>query len=323
VSGLDNGSERWTFFSEMLSQGLRGDAIAWTAAISACQQGRQWQLALHLVHVAGGNVDSIMYTASMDACWKAGRHDIAKKLLQEMGSVGVEGNVITCNTAVSGLAFGMWPSALDLLSQAAAAGLESDSVTFNAVIDNFETRKAGRWPWALHILGSMRHSLSETDVFSFSSAVGCCEGSAQWREALALEMEMNQANVPVNAFVLSAAVSACEKATCWRQALSLVLDSPQRQQYKQHQDGSVADWAVAYNAALRALAAAAFPGVVVPAVFKAMRDQTVEPDMLTFEAGAVALSTSQGDADDSELRLRRLHLVSLLDACGARAVRSN
>ena len=57
----------------MLSHGLRAEAIAYSATVSACEKGRQWQLALGLFEEMRSHVlraDVITYIATISACEK-------------------------------------------------------------------------------------------------------------------------------------------------------------------------------------------------------------------------------------------------------------
>jgi pentatricopeptide repeat protein len=72
--------------------------FSYNAAISACEKGGQWQLALSLLNtMADMRViqDVISYSAVISACEKGGQWELALSLLRSMSSTGRVQNVIS------------------------------------------------------------------------------------------------------------------------------------------------------------------------------------------------------------------------------------
>jgi pentatricopeptide repeat protein len=70
----------------------------YSAAISACEKGGQWEKALQLLEeMRAKDVEPnvITYNATTSACEKGGQCEKALQLLEEMRAKGVEPNVIT------------------------------------------------------------------------------------------------------------------------------------------------------------------------------------------------------------------------------------
>ena len=73
-------------------------------AISACEKGGRWQLALSLLAELGeGRVQNSTITcnAATGACEKGGQWQLALGLSAELGESTVQPHTITCNAAIS------------------------------------------------------------------------------------------------------------------------------------------------------------------------------------------------------------------------------
>ncbi|CAE8647734.1 unnamed protein product, partial [Polarella glacialis] len=96
------------------------DEISFSATISACEKGGQWQLALHLLSEmpeAQAIPNTITYNAAMSACEKAGKWQFALALLDDMPERKVRADEISYNAAISACEKGgEWQLALHLLS---------------------------------------------------------------------------------------------------------------------------------------------------------------------------------------------------------------
>jgi pentatricopeptide repeat protein len=78
--------------------------IIYSAAISACEKGSQWQRALDLLQEMKDcdiRPVVIIYSAAMSACEKGGQWQRALDLLQEMKKCYVQPNVISYSAAIS------------------------------------------------------------------------------------------------------------------------------------------------------------------------------------------------------------------------------
>merc|ERR1712232_1120983 len=113
----------------------------YSAAISACEKGRQWELALKLLgemQEAGVTPNVITYSSAISACEKGRQWELALKLLGEMQEAGLTPNVITYNAAISACEKGcQWELALKLLGEMKEAGVTPNSLTLCALMQAF------------------------------------------------------------------------------------------------------------------------------------------------------------------------------------------
>ena len=78
--------------------------VSYSAGISACEKGRQWQQALSLLiemWEATLEPNVISYTAGISACEKGDQWQRALALLSEMWEAKLEPNVISYNAGIS------------------------------------------------------------------------------------------------------------------------------------------------------------------------------------------------------------------------------
>ncbi|CAE8729449.1 unnamed protein product, partial [Polarella glacialis] len=93
----------------MLARSVEANVFHYNAAISASEKGRQWQLAITLLHSMSEIrvfQDEISFSAAISACEKGGQWMLALSLLNCMPDMGVLPNDISYNAAISACAKG-------------------------------------------------------------------------------------------------------------------------------------------------------------------------------------------------------------------------
>ncbi|CAE8598249.1 unnamed protein product, partial [Polarella glacialis] len=143
---------------------LSPDDAVYTAAISCCEKGGQWQKALQLLHEAQCEprlkVSIITYNAAISACEKAGQWERSLRLLWGLQDAALAPDVVTYSAAISSLASSpssaSWSLALQLLRR--SAGSE---------------KRAAR-----------------PNIVTFSAAMSVCGTSSQWERSLLLLREL-------------------------------------------------------------------------------------------------------------------------------------
>ena len=79
------------------------DTTSYNAAISACEKGKHWELALGLMKECKtwATPDTISYNAAISACEKGGQWQHALALLQTMGDERLWPDTISYSAAIS------------------------------------------------------------------------------------------------------------------------------------------------------------------------------------------------------------------------------
>ncbi|CAK0892995.1 unnamed protein product [Prorocentrum cordatum] len=183
ISACERG-EQWqqalALLSEMSEVKLEPDAISYSAGVSACEKGEQWQRALALL--------SEMREAKLKPpyqlqCWdqrvREGRAVAAGAGAAERDGGGEAGARLSYNAGISACEKGeQWQRALVLLSEMWKAKLKRNVISYNAGISACE--KGEQWQRAMALLSEMREAKPEPDVISPTSTM---LGSARARSA--------------------------------------------------------------------------------------------------------------------------------------------
>ena len=165
-------------------------AKRFTMRLKACRQDYKRALAL-LDEMRGSRVlpNVFHYSAAISACEKGGQWQRALALLGEMRAARVVPDVITFNAAISACEKGgQWQRALALLDEMRAARVAPNVITFSAAISACE--KGGQWQWALALLDEMRAARVAPNVTTFSAAISACARANQPERAMRLWDEL-------------------------------------------------------------------------------------------------------------------------------------
>ena len=143
ISACEKGGqwqEALTLFEVMFKAKVQPNVFSYSAAISACEKGGQWQEALTLFDAmpkAQNQPNVISYNAAISACEKGGRWQEALTLFEVMSKAKVQPTVISYNAAISACKKGkQWPEALALFEGMSSVQIQPNLVSFNALFDN-------------------------------------------------------------------------------------------------------------------------------------------------------------------------------------------
>jgi pentatricopeptide repeat protein len=113
--------------------------LTYSAAITACEKGAQWHLALMLFNKTLREKitpDVIIYNATISACEKGGQWEQALNLFQAMPKATVPPDVISYSVAISACEKGgQWEQALNLFKAMPDADVVPNIVTYNALLE--------------------------------------------------------------------------------------------------------------------------------------------------------------------------------------------
>eukprot|EP00933_Yihiella_yeosuensis_P059740 TRINITY_DN6135_c0_g1_i13.p1 TRINITY_DN6135_c0_g1~~TRINITY_DN6135_c0_g1_i13.p1 ORF type:complete len:232 (+),score=26.21 TRINITY_DN6135_c0_g1_i13:167-862(+) len=158
--------------------------ISYNVAISACEEGRQWQSALDLL--------SLMF-----------HHPCLDKKLS--------------------MAISFTAAKLDAPVPPSVPVKKADNgkqLSYSSHISACE--KGGQWLSAQNLLSLMLRSKVVPNVISYSAAIRACETGCQWQLALILLILNPLSKVLPDAISYDAAIRACQKGGQWQSAPKLV-----------------------------------------------------------------------------------------------------
>ncbi|CAK8997222.1 Pentatricopeptide repeat-containing protein At1g74850 [Durusdinium trenchii] len=131
---------RWEDCLEMLreldSQSLESNLIVYSAAISACDKGSQWQVAIDLLERLEDQETSLVCcSAAMSACARGSQWELALDLLATTRSAGLQFDLIMFSTGISAGAQGsQWQLSLGLFRELQCQQLPNQ-IAYNAAAD--------------------------------------------------------------------------------------------------------------------------------------------------------------------------------------------
>ncbi|CAL1142274.1 unnamed protein product [Cladocopium goreaui] len=201
--------------------------IACNSVVSACERLGRWQFAMAVMEkmqLQEVEMDTITFCTAICACAKGRAWSKVLQLWQAMSTASVPRNVILCSATINACAKGsLWPLALKVLGSMPSSKVEQNTITFNAAISACE--RGSQWPLALELLfREMPRIAIPRNIITYSAVISACEKAGEWRSALQILTEMRRMEVQADTIACSAAISACEKAAQWEVALQLLED---------------------------------------------------------------------------------------------------
>eukprot|EP00913_Durusdinium_trenchii_P033796 g31636.t2 len=216
---------RWEDCLEMLreldSQSLESNLIVYSAAISACDKGSQWQVAIDLLERLEDQETSLVCcSAAMSACARGSQWELALDLLATTRSAGLQFDLIMFSTGISAQG-SQWQLSLGLFRELQCQQLPNQ-IAYNAAADALS--RSQNWILTLEFLSEMRRSSARPDASTFSSLIRACGCAALWQEALMAFQQIREGLLWPDLIAYHSAVSACEEAAAWAAALELLMD---------------------------------------------------------------------------------------------------
>ena len=165
--------------------------ISFSAIISACEKGSQWQQALAL------SLPQTWLHFFFFAFWGFPLFSThrAKQIICLLGS--------------------WFQPRFDAMPEAT---VQPNVVSFGAAISACE--KGGQWQLALSLFRAIPEATMQEKAVCCSAAISACEKGKQWQQAVALFYAM-PAEELADEISFSAVISACERAGQWQQVVAL------------------------------------------------------------------------------------------------------
>jgi len=199
-------------FSKMMSKGLLPDSYLLPAAAKACaglpafELGRQ----VHgLVEVSGHSSDNVVQSSLVHMYVRCGRLTVAHKVLDGIP----EPDVVTFSAMIAGYArIGDVDMAKRLLDEMESLGLEPNLVSWNGLIAGFN--QSGRYSEALHVFRDMHLQGCDPDGTSFSSVLAAIADLEVLNVGVQVHGYAMKRGLSFDNWVVSALVDMYGKCSC-------------------------------------------------------------------------------------------------------------
>ena len=204
---------------EMMDAGMAPGVISFSAAMSACVNGEQWDNALSLLQqmreTPGVGLDVISLNVAILACKGTGRWEQALEMIDEICEMGETPGVISFSAAMSACVNGeQWDKALSLLRQMREApGVELRARDLQVAI--LACKGSRQWEQALQLLDEICEMGETPGVISFNAALSACGRGQAWDEARSLHERMKEQGVARDFITLNALIEAAR--TCFEE----------------------------------------------------------------------------------------------------------
>eukprot|EP00929_Paragymnodinium_shiwhaense_P095869 TRINITY_DN57188_c0_g1_i1.p1 TRINITY_DN57188_c0_g1~~TRINITY_DN57188_c0_g1_i1.p1 ORF type:complete len:852 (-),score=222.54 TRINITY_DN57188_c0_g1_i1:117-2672(-) len=202
------------FFEELEEKDIRdfrADVVTVTSVIGACEKGRQWQHAVHLLFempVRLMRPDVIAFNAALSACEKAGAWQAALAVTAAMEFHAVIPDAMTFNTAMSACrSGGHWEMTLHLASLMEESLIRRDAFAYNVLVRTCS--QGGLWQEALQLIGEMQESHYTPDAYTYDSGIRACGSVGQWYMASLMFAKMKAVGLAPDTLTYNAVAGAC------------------------------------------------------------------------------------------------------------------
>ncbi|CAE7263383.1 unnamed protein product, partial [Symbiodinium sp. KB8] len=170
---------------------LSPDVVSYSAAISSCEKGGSWPLALQLfdsMRQSELSPDVISYSAAISSCEKGMRWQLALQLFGSLSEEKLRPNVICYNATISSCEKGLVP----------------DLISYSATISSCE--KGAQWQLALELFDALPRAKLTPDVISYGAAIVSCEEGGQPEKAFILFCSMLSSHLQPHVMLFSGSV---------------------------------------------------------------------------------------------------------------------
>eukprot|EP00435_Cladocopium_sp_Y103_P022248 s3437_g5.t1 len=184
ISVLSKASE-WqnalVLFFDMGRLQVRPNTFTCSAALSACDKGLQWILALELLkRCRRDRLDGRAYCSALSACGKASQWPKALELFRQSQLVD-SSNLFTFNATLSACEKGQqWPWTIQLLEEAKHHQLQPDLISFNSSIQAASLH----WPTALRLFSNLQLAAHQPDTVSFNAVLNATDAPEKVMEGI-------------------------------------------------------------------------------------------------------------------------------------------
>ncbi|CAK9105886.1 unnamed protein product [Durusdinium trenchii] len=208
------------------SPGRLVSLVTWNSAISACDKGQQWHIALVLLDEMKQTdikADVVSYNTAMSACCRSHNWILGMELLDKMRWTRLEMDRVTLNIAVAACETAtLWLVALRMLQEAGECFLSPDVFTYTSMIAS--CTKHRQWLRAVQVLETMHSQTVQPNAQTYNSIISACAQGSQWERALVHRQRMADNFEDPNIVTFSALINAFEEGQHWEKSLQVLQE---------------------------------------------------------------------------------------------------
>eukprot|EP00435_Cladocopium_sp_Y103_P040091 s1339_g10.t2 len=201
--------------------GMQSECRDYNMAMSACEKGSQWLLALRLfsnMQMAASEPNLASYSILMTLWGRASHWHHAFQVFADLCGrpsflvdVVCFASMISCCECTS-----RWQKSMELFQEMQEQRVKANIICYSALISSFE--KGFQWQFSMAAFHQMEMSQLVPDVICYSALLSSFEKGSQWQWSLHFFQVMSIKKVRPNTISYHAAISGAEKAGKWQLA---------------------------------------------------------------------------------------------------------
>ncbi|CAE7604436.1 unnamed protein product [Symbiodinium sp. CCMP2592] len=215
----------WISAVQLLEDGIVADVVSYTTVMRARASASLWHQSVGTLTQMGACklvFNNIACTIGLSACQEGRRWEVAMNLLEFVVSSRVQADVGTLTAALSNFKSEVtdaWTRALSLYHKSVSTALRADVVLCCAAMSACRDP----WRWSLQCFALLRRQHLQTNAVASATATKAFELSTHWAAALSLSLSSLASHCRPCAATGLAACSACGLASFWEHSLRISL----------------------------------------------------------------------------------------------------
>ena len=212
---MQSGAERWKSVP---------DEVSYNSLLTSSEKAGAWKQALDLCgRMCRTSVQRTVISLGRTVCAWARGHQwrFALRAFKRIIRTGVRANLISFNNALDACDCD-WLSAVDLLSSVRHHTLTCNAVSYSTLANALaRSAETAMWQPSLHLWQDMTKAGVASNEVTHNSVINACGGTS-WSVAMAHVCSMKAERMAPNLISTNSALAACRSKSCWLAVLDLL-----------------------------------------------------------------------------------------------------